>query len=541
MRALLRVAAVGRGEAPWLLAGMGVSLLSIATLLALSVGTAGLALRPTEGGALVLALPFVVRSLGLGRVLLRYTERMVTHAATFRALTALRLWLFRGLSSRSAGGLGMVRAGDALSRLVGDVEALDGLYLRIAVPGLAALLLAPVLVWGVLGDAPGIALIVGGLFVLAALVLPGRAARRTAADGDHLAEASAALRVTALDAIEGLREVLAYGAADRTLAAVQARETALIGQQHILARRGALMQAAAFLCGQGALLAVVLGGGHALVPSLFLTLAAFEVVGGMPRAGVLAGYAASAASRVVSAADEPARVAEPVRRLPLPAGHALVFDQIHFRWQPDRAPVLADFSLEIAAGTRVAILGPSGAGKSTLAALALKVAAPDAGRVLLGGTDIADLAASDVRSQIAWLGQDTHVFQDTIRANLLLGRPDADEAALWHALDQAQLSSKIRGLPGGLDATVGGSDAGLSGGELRRLALARALLSPAPILILDEPAAGLDATTEAEFYRALDGADPGRTVLLIVHRLAGVERLDRIWRLTGGRAVSAAG
>ncbi len=536
MTPLLTVARQGRGEAGWLLGGMLISLLSIGTLLALSVGTAGLALGPSSAGWL--ALPFVLRSLGVGRVALRYAERMVTHAATFRALTALRLWLFRALARRSAGGLGMVRAGDALSRLVGDVEALDGLYLRIAVPGLAAVLLLPVLVWGLASSAVT-AVMVGGLFTLSALVLPWLAARGTAQDGDSLAAAGSGLRVAALDTIGGLREVLAYGAAPRMLAEIGSREQTLITVQHSVARRSALAQAGSFLCGQAALLAVVLGGGPALVPSLFLTLAAFEIVGGMARAGVLAGHASGAAARVVAAAEAPAAVEEPAHPAPLPTGTALSFDHITFHWLPGRPAVLEDFSLDIPAGSRVAILGPSGSGKSTLAALALKVAAPQSGCVRLGGADIATLSAADVRSRMAWVGQDTHLFQDSIRNNLLLARPGADDAALWQALTEAQLAGKIRTLPGGLDAMIGGTSPGLSGGEARRLALARALLSDAPLLILDEPTAGLDATTEAEFFRALNDTAPDRTVLLIVHRLLGVERLDRTWRLTAAHAVSA--
>ncbi|MGH7210858.1 MAG: ATP-binding cassette domain-containing protein, partial [Acetobacteraceae bacterium] len=185
-------------------------------------------------------------------------------------------------------------------------------------------------------------------------------------------------------------------------------------------------------------------------------------------------------------------------------------------------------------------LGPSGAGKSTLAALALKVVAPQSGRVLLGGADLATLSAAEVRGQIAWLSQATHLFDDTIRNNLLLGRPDADEPALWAALDAAAIGDAVRALPDRLDTWVGEGGARFSGGQARRLALARALLSPAPILILDEPAAGLDAETERAFLATLNGLAPGRSMILIAHRLTGVERLDRIWRLSGGHAVAAA-
>ncbi|MGE0419546.1 MAG: ATP-binding cassette domain-containing protein, partial [Acetobacteraceae bacterium] len=226
---------------------------------------------------------------------------------------------------------------------------------------------------------------------------------------------------------------------------------------------------------------------------------------------------------------------------PLPKGHALRFDSVHFSWSPDRPDVFDGLTLDIPAGSRVALLGPSGAGKSTLSALALKVVAPSAGRITLGGTDIATLTAESVRSRIAWLSQATHLFDDTIRANLRLARPDADDAALWAVLDAAQVGDLVRALPDGLDTWVGEGGARFSGGQGRRLALARALLSPAPILILDEPCAGLDADTERAFLTTLNGVAEGRTVILIAHRLTGVERLDRIHRLSGGKAVAAAG
>jgi len=205
-------------------------------------------------------------------------------------------------------------------------------------------------------------------------------------------------------------------------------------------------------------------------------------------------------------------------------------------------PLVFDgLSMDIAPGTRVAVLGPSGSGKSTLAALALKVAAPEAGRVLLGRVDTATSTAADVRARIGWLSQSTHLFDDTIRNNLLLARPDADAVALWGALDAARIGEAVRALPDGLDTWVGEGGARFSGGQGRRLALARTLLSPAPVLILDEPCAGLDAETERAFLATLNEVAEGRTVILIAHRLVGVEKLDRIYRLSGGKAVAAAG
>ena len=522
-------------------------MLTVAAGVGLVTSAGGMALGPTTGQAAglvaVLLLPGMVRGLGVARVVLRYVERMVTHAATFRVLAALRVWLFRGLAVRSSGGLGFMRSGDALGRLVGDVEALDGLYLRIVVPGIAALLLLPVLVATLALSHIGIAFAVGALFLVAAVVLPWVAAERTSISGGRLAAASAGLRSAALDALDGIREIRAYGAEGRMLAAIQAREAALFQAQRTVSRHASLAQAGAYACSQVALLLVVLTPGvapGALVMAVFLTLAAFEVVGGMARAGALAGHAADAAARIIDAAAGDAGSIDPAASMTLPQQASLRFEAVHFRWTSDRPAVLDGLSLDIPAGSRVAILGPSGSGKSTLAALMLKVVAPQAGRVLLGGIDLARLRAEDVRSRIAWLSQKTHLFSDTIRANLMLARDGATDAELWTALERAGIAAFVRSLPDGLECWIGDGGAVVSGGQGRRLALARALLSPAPVLILDEPASGLDAETERAFLTTLNDIEPGRTVILIVHRLMGVERLDRIFRLSAGHAIAAA-
>ncbi len=547
MSDLLRILALWRRRFPLLLLGLLVSLASLASAVAL------LGLSGRVVAAAVLALPLAVagglRGLGVLRVVLRYAERLVTHDATFRALADLRVWFFRGLAYGNAGGLGMARAGDVLSRLAGDVEALDGLYLRIIVPWLCLTLLLPALLWVVWPLGPHATIAVAALALGCVLVLPPLAARAAWAGGGRFARARAGLRVAALDALGGLREVRAFAAEGRMLAAVQAREGAMLGAGRTLAREGARFGALAGLCGSLALLCVLaLSAGHPparIAAAAFVVVAVFEAAAALPRAGVLAGHAAAAARRVLEAAEAPPAVPDPPRPAPLPASPALRFEAVRFAWAADR-PVLDGLTLDIPAGARVALLGPSGAGKSTLAALALKVAAPQSGRVLLGGTDLAELRAADVRSRIAWLGQASHLFADTIRANMLLARPGADEAALWAALDAARIADFVRGLPEGLDTWLGEGGAGVSGGQGRRLALARALLSPAPILLLDEPCAGLDSQTERAFHLTLndveDQAGAGRrTILLIVHRLTGVERLDRIYRLSAGRAVAAAG
>ena len=548
MKALLRVMALWRGQAPWLAGGIAVSLAALAAALVLLAQAGGLLAAAALGTAL--AAPFALRAVGLARIVLRYGERMATHDALFRALAALRVRFFQGLASRAAGGLGYRGAGDMLSRLVGDVEALDILYIRILVPlaGVAAMLAG--LGWWIGRDRPVLAAIVVALLALSALVLPLLAARASWHAGGRIALAFAALRTACLDTVTGLREVRAFGAEGRMLAIVQGREAGLLAAQHMLATRAALFGAAAFLAGQAALLAVLVaalsGADAALVAGAFLVVAAFEAAAILPRVAVAAGHAAHAAARVLELAE---MLPPPPATAAMPAGSALRFEAVRFAWSPDRAPVFDGLALDIPQGSRIALLGPSGAGKSTLAALLLRLAAPQSGRILLGGADIAALDEAALRGRIAWLAQSTHLFSDTIRANLMLGLPPdtaapgtaTDDARLWAALEAARIAEVVRALPQGLDTWVGEAGLGFSGGQGRRLALARALLSDAPILVLDEPCAGLDAATEREFHLALNDAAAGRTVILIAHRLTGAERLDRIWRLSGGRAVAAAG
>jgi ATP-binding cassette subfamily C protein CydC len=540
MADLLRIVGLWRGRAAWLAAGVLVSVLALA---------AGVGLMVVAGASLALFAPLVLRVLGTVRVVLRYTERLLTHTAMFRALADLRVWLFRRLAVNSAGGLGFRQAGDVLSRLVNDVEALDGVYLRVLVPLAGAAVLLPVAIFAIArgghgSAAPALAAVIGVLFVLAAFVLPWFAARSTLKAGGLLTAAMGELRIAVLDTMTGWREVRAFGAEGRMLAAVQAREASLLGAQHMVASRTALAGAGALLCAQAALFAVLCAAGtdpSRAVIAAFLVFAAFEVIGGLPRAGAYLGHAAAAAHQVLDAADAPVPVPDPEAAAPMPAGSRLGFEGVSFRWRPELPPVFDGLSMDIAPGARVAVLGPSGSGKSTLAALALKVVAPGSGRVLLGRVDIASLAAADVRARIAWLSQTTHLFDDTIRNNLSLARPDADDAALWAALDAARIGEAVRALPDGLETWVGEGGARFCWGQGRGLALARALLSPAPILILDEPCVGLDAETERAFLATLNEVAEGRTVVLIAHRLMGVEKLDRIYRLSGGRVVAAAG
>ncbi|MBB5689580.1 ATP-binding cassette subfamily C protein CydC [Roseomonas alkaliterrae] len=555
LRDVLRILGLWRGHAGWLAAGVLVAVLSALAGLALLVLAARVIAGAVAAGhadaALLAGLGVAalvwLRPVMLFRPLARYVERLVTHEATFRALAGMRVWFFRRLAERLPTGLGLRRAGDLLGRLVSDVEALDGLYLRVIVPGAAAL--AVVLAMALLVGAaePGLAAILA-LPLAAALALPVLLAPAAARAGEGVARAQGALRSAVVEPLTGIEDTLAANAEGRAAARVAAEGAALAAAQQRLARRGAWGGAAGALLTQAALLGALAwalaAAEHAVASALlavFLAVAAAESLGLMPRAGASLAAAAAGARRLFEAADTPAPVPEPAEPAAPPTGHALRLDGVTFAWAPDRPPVFEGLDLEVPAGARVALLGPSGAGKSTLAALLLKFAAPQAGTITLGGVDLARIPSAELRRRVAWLTQDARLFDDSIAANLRLAAPEATEADLWRALDRARIGDLVRALPEGLETPCGEAGSRFSGGQARRLALARTLLSPAPVLILDEPAAGLDADTERAFLETLDEATQGRTVILILHRLLGVERPTRILRLIGGRAIPATG
>ena len=558
VRDLLRVLRLWRSRAGWLALGAATAiasaLLGLSLLLLAGQGVAGRAAATAAGASVlgggVVAL-LLLRPLVLLRPAARWVERMVSHAATFRALADLRVWFFRRLAERMPAGLGGRSSGDLLGRLVADVEALDSLYLRAILPAMAAL--AAVLAAAfVLGGEPALAVLVC-LPLLLALLLPFALAPAAARGAGEAATAQGRLRAAAVDPLIGVEDILAANAEARAGATLEREAATLDRGRNAVGGRSALGGAAGTLLVQAALLGAIawglaVGGGGALpmaaVVAVFLLAAVAEPMGALPRAGAGLAAAAAAARRLFEAADTRAPVPEPpeaAAAADTPAGHAIRFEGVHFAWAADRAPVFAGLDLEVSEGTRLLVLGASGSGKSSLAALLLKLAAPGAGRVTLGGADIASLPAEAVRQRIACLTQDARLFDDSIAANLRIAAPGAPDAALWRALDRAGIGELVRALPDGLGTDCGEGGARFSGGQARRLALARVLLSAAPVLVLDEPTAGLDAVAERAFLETLEEATAGRTVILLAHRLTGAERPTRVVRLAGGRALPAAG
>ncbi|GHD62598.1 thiol reductant ABC exporter subunit CydC [Thalassobaculum fulvum] len=546
MRDLLVLLALARGRAGWMALGAGFALTATATGIAL-LGLAGGLVAGAGAGIAVGAIAWL-RALALGRTAARYLERLTTHEATFRVLADLRLWFFERAIPLAPARLGGWRGGDLMARLVSDIDALDGLYLRLVTPTAVALLTVVGLA-AVLGSlSPAIAVPVVALLALAGLGVPALTERAGRGVGGVQVAAAARLRVAAVDLVQGMADLAANQALDRQAAVIAEAEAGHEAALHRQAAISAAGTAATQLVSQLALVAVVLGwaalasgaGGTPLVAvAVLVTLAAFEAVAPLPLAWQLLGRTKAAARRIREVAEAAPAVCDPVRKGPPPASNALALEAVSFRYPGAERPALDGVDLAVPDGGRLGIAGPSGAGKSTLLALLLRFHDPDAGRVTLGGVDLRDLAVADLHARIGVLSQATSILAGSLRENLAIAAPEADEATLRAALDRAGLGTFLAALPDGLDTWLGEAGVAVSGGEARRIALARVLLKDAPILLLDEPTEGLDAETERAVLAALAPAMQGRTVVTISHRPAPLAAMDRVARLEAGRIVEA--
>jgi ATP-binding cassette subfamily C protein CydC len=271
-----------------------------------------------------------------------------------------------------------------------------------------------------------------------------------------------------------------------------------------------------------------------------LALASFEAVQPLGQALQFLGRSVAAGERLHAIIDTPPPVTDPAVPHALPAmsrAPELTFEHVTFAYDEAEGSALEDISFMVRPGSCVALVGPSGAGKSTIARLALRFWDPQAGTIRLNGQDTHEVAQDDLRRAIGMVAQDTYIFNDTIKRNLLLAKPNATDDEIERALEQAQLAEFVRGLPDGLKTWVGEQGLRLSGGERQRLAIARALLKDAPLLILDEATANLDTLTERALVEALETLMQRRTTLVITHRLVAMERMDEILVLDGGRIV----
>lgn len=486
------------------------------------------------------------RAFGIGRAVFRYAERLVSHDAVLRMLADTRVAVYRRLERLAPAGLRSARRGDLLSRLVADVDALQDYWLRWLLPAGAALLVSAASVgftaW-LLPEA-GAALAAGLLAAgVGVPLLTGAVARRA----EHrLSPARGVLATRVTDLLTGTAELTVAGAlptrtaearrADTVLTRIASRAaTATALGDGLTALATGLTVAATALVGAQA----VAGGrlsGVAMAVVVLTPLAAFEAVLGLPLAVQYRQRVRRSAERVYEVLDAPDPVREPELPQPAPASpFPLCVQGLRARHAGQERDALAGLDLTLEQGRRVAVVGPSGSGKTTLAQVLLRFLDAEAGTYTLGGTDAYGMDGDDVRRLVGLCAQDAHLFDSTVRENLLLARKNATEAELRDALARARLLEWADGLPAGLDTLIGEHGARLSGGQRQRLALARALLADFPVLVLDEPAEHLDLPTADALTADLLAATEGRTTLLITHRLAGLAAVDEVIVLAAGR------
>ena len=500
-----------------------------------------------------------VQAFGIGRASLRYAERLAGHDATLRLLADVRVRVYRGLLRRAPAGMAAERGGDLLTNLTADIDAAQDLFLKVLLPAVAAALsCVGLLLFDLLVLPPSAAVLCAG--IIAAAVLAPLLTRATARGAQRCTAATQAeLAEHTVNLLGALPDLVAYGGAAHYAEQIADTDRRLSA----LAKRGALASGLGMALGAvatgmtcAALAAMAIGAAHAgriagpVAAALVLApLALFESLAALPDAARAYDRGRAGWDRLRRIADAAPLV--PVPQTPKPVAwtgtSVLEFDRVTAAWpDPERhgaaspAPgeaiartAVSEVSFRVRAGEQVELTGPSGAGKSTIAALASRCLDPRSGAVRIDGVDVRDADPDHIRSLVVVCGQDAHLFDSTIRQNLLIACPEATDDELWQVLAAVQLEAWVRALPVGLDTRVGQLGDAVSGGERQRIALARVLLSRAPVVVLDEPLAHLDARTAAATERNLRHELDGRTVVWIRHAVGRAGRQSRKIRVFG--------
>jgi len=495
-----------------------------------------------------LAIPIVgVRFFGISRGAFRYLERYVSHNLTFRLLTHLRVWFYEAVEPLAPARLMQYRSGDLLSRVIADVETLEHFFVRVIAPPAVATLVG-LTMWVFMRQFDlRLAYTLLAFLLLSGVGLPLVVQRLSSHLEQQTVQVRSELHGYLVDGIQGLADLVAFGGETRqfeqirglgqTWAATQGR-SACISALHsamggLLTNLGlwSVLVVAIPLVSAGRLDGVYL-------PVLALAaLASFEAVSPLPLALQHLAGSLESAHRLFEMIDARPATQDPAGSSPSPADYGLVIDHLQFRYHQDERPALDGISFRLPPGSGLAVVGPSGAGKSTLVHLLLRFWDYTEGQILLGGHDLRMYRAEDVRAMIGVVMQTTHLFNATIRENLLIARPGASDADLIWAAEQAQLHQFVQTLPKGYDTWIGEQGLLLSAGERQRVAIARAFLKNAPILILDEAIANLDSITERRMRQALRALMKDRTTLIVTHNLRELEEMDEVLVLQAGKVI----
>ncbi|TND56448.1 heme ABC transporter ATP-binding protein/permease CydC [Aeromonas dhakensis] len=488
-----------------------------------------------------------VRFFSIIRTAGRWGERVVSHDATFRVLTRLRVWFWQKLSPLSTGALAGFRQADLLNRLVADIDAMDHVYLRLVTPIGTALLSTAGLVLFLSFFDSELALTLGAILLFGMIALPLVFYFLGRKPGQALIAEKSRLRTRLVDYLDGQAELQMFAAAPRARDELQQAEQALIQAQARMARVSGLANGSVQLLSGWTLTLMLWLAGHGVAGAapdpitalmVFATLASFEAL--MPLAGAFQHLSTSLTSaRRLNEILQEAKAPEWGNEERHAQQGALQISDLYFSYPGNPQPVLRGCTLQLQAGEKLALLGQTGCGKSTLMGLLTREWHPQAGKILLDGKQLTDYSEGALRASLSVVSQRVHLFADTLRGNLKLAAPHASDEQLVQVLTQVGLANLLEDDNGhsdsGLDAWLGDGGRPLSGGERRRIGIARALLHDAPLWLLDEPTEGLDSQTEREIMELLFRLGADRTLLLISHRLLGLEQMDRIALMEEGQ------
>ncbi|QKJ04740.1 heme ABC transporter ATP-binding protein/permease CydC [Yersinia mollaretii] len=552
MRVLLPFLALYRRH--WFLICLGI-VLAIITLLA-SIGLLTLSGWFLAGTAIAgpaglytfnYLLPAAgVRGAAITRTAGRYAERVVSHDATFRVLAHLRVFAFQKILPLSPAGIARFRQSELLNRLVADVDTLDHLYLRVISPLVAAIAIIAVVTFGLSYLDVNLALTLGAILLGLLLLVPlifYRAGRPIGRDLTHL---RGLYRSQLTSWLQGQAELLVFGALSRFRASLEDIEQRWMSRQKQQASLAGLAQALMILASGLTVTAILwlaadgIGGnsqpGALLALFVFTSLAAFEAL--LPVSGAFQhlGQVIASATRVAQLIEQKPEVTFPVSGPAVTSQVELEVTGLSFTYPQQPLPVLQNISLSLAAGEHIALLGRTGCGKSTLLQLLTRAWDANQGTITLNGLPLAQYDETTLRQMMTVVSQRVHIFSSTLRENLLLACPSASDAQLKTVLEQVGLANLLDNVEG-LNAWMGDGGRPLSGGEQRRLGIARALLHPAPLLLLDEPTEGLDAETEQQILSLLRQHCRQKSLIIVTHRLYGLEYMDRICVMDGGMIV----
>ena len=538
----------------WLLGGIILSLLTAFAAIALltlsgwfisASALAGLVVIDGNVLAFNFMLPAAqIRALAITRTLGRYGERLVTHDATFRVLAGIRSWFFQQLIPLVPGRLSVMRSGDLLSRMTADIDALDSLYLRLLAPAIVATIGVTAVTILLAFYAPVISLATGLMLVVASVVVPWIFNRLGRSGAEQIVVLAANFRVRQVDMMQGFADLLANQAYERFSHFLQQFSDLMLNTQQQNNRLSAISSTITFLLAQiTVLMALVLGAilfkesllsGTDLALVVFCVLAAFELVTPLPVALQMLAKLQKAAQRIRQVTEMSPTAPRHIQVEVLPERYDLQLNNVSFRYPDQQNWVLKNISLVIPQGSKIAIVGVSGSGKTTLLHLLMRYYDPDQGNVLMAEHNLKQLDADQLMTCFGVLSQSSQLFAASIKQNLLIAKPNALAIELDAAIQAAGLDKFISYLPEGLDTWVGESGVKVSGGEARRIALARLYLKNAPVLILDEPTEGLDNDTEWDVFKALANFARDKTVIMVTHREAGLGLVDVVYSMEQG-------